>query len=136
MDAASCANLGKRDSFVDKGFLNEFADFKLGIVENFDDPHRLYILECRGPRGEKVWYVGMVHFSQMRQRFKKHFQGDSIHYTKVYPAQKLVFLCTAPTSAGEAYLYYEMLRRMPPNMAWKLGGFTQTSSKPSRLDCL
>jgi hypothetical protein len=25
---------------------------------------------------------------------------------------------------------------MPPNCAWMLGGFTQTSSKPSRLDCL
>ena len=136
MDADRCAQLGKRDAFVDKGFLKAFSGFSLGLVENFDDPIRLYIMECKGPRGEQVWYVGMVHFSEMRSRFKKHFQGESIHYTKVFPAQKVVYLCTAPTAAGEAYLYYEMLRRMPANMAWKLGGFIQTSSKPSRLDCL
>ena len=136
MDAERCAQLGKRESFVDKGFLKDFDGFKLGLIENFEDPIRLYMLQCRGPRGEKCWYVGMVHISRMRERFKKHFQGCSIHYTKVYPAQKLVYLCTAPTEAAEAYLYHEMLRRMPPNTAWKLGGFTQTSSNPSRLDCL
>ena len=72
----------------------------------------------------------------MRARLKKHFEGQSIHYTKAYPAQKLIYLCTAPTASGEAYLYHEMLRRMPPNQAWKLGGFVQTSSRPSNLDCL
>ena len=67
---------------------------------------------------------------------KAHFEGKACHYTKVSPAQKLVYLWTAPTEAGEAYIYYEMLRRMDANTAWKLGGFTQTSSNPSRLDCL
>ena len=136
MDAARCAGLLKTDAFSDKGFLKSFKDFDLGLTQNSDLDFRVYILECRGPRGEKVWYTGIVHFSELRKRMKKHFEGGYCHYTTVYPAQKLVYLCPAPTEAAEAYIYHEMLRRMDPNCAWKLGGFTQTSSKPSRLDCL
>ena len=43
---------------VDKGFLKDFDGFKLGLIENFEDPIRLYILQCRGPRGEKCWACG------------------------------------------------------------------------------
>ena len=136
MNAERCAQLGKADVFVDKAFLKIFCDFSLGLAQSSEFPFRIYILECSGPRGEKVWYCGIVHFSGLRQRLKAHFEGKACHYTKVYPAQKLVYLWTAPTEAGEAYMYYEMLRRMDANTAWKLGGFTQTSSNPSRLDCL
>ena len=136
MDAESCAKLCKADVYHDKAFQRMFPGFELGLKEDSEFTFRVCILECKGPRGEKVWYCGIVHWSGLRERMRKHFGGQDIHYTKVYPAQKLVFLWTCPTEAGEPFAYHELLRHMSPNSAWKLGGFTQTSSHPSRLDCL
>ena len=136
MDSSRCAKLTREDVYVDKQFLKDFTDFNLGLEKNASFEFRIYILECKGPRGEKVWYCGIVHFSELRARMRKHFEGLTIHYTKIYKAVGLVYLWTAPTEASEAYVYHEMLRRMDANSAWKLGGFTQTSSRPSRLDCL
>ena len=136
MDAESCAKLDKSSTYHDKGFQKLFPSFEFGLEKNSKFQFRVYILECKGPRGEKVWYCGIVHWSGLLERLRKHFGRQGSHYTKVYPAQKLVFLWTCPTVAGEPLAYYEMLRHMSPDSAWKLGGFVQTSSHPSRLDCL
>ena len=119
--------------YLDKQSLG--SEFKLGLTEDVNLPMRVYVLQCRGPRGVKVWYVGILHVSELK-RFRKHWAGEACHYTKVYPPEKIVLLWPAPSESVEAYVYFEMLRRMPANQAWRLGGFTQTSSNPSRLDCL
>ena len=91
MDAERCAQLGKRESFVDKEFLKEFPGFSLGLIGDFNDPIRLYILGCRGPRGEKVWYVGMVDSSEMRARLKKPFEGATSQRTGLLCVKSLGF---------------------------------------------
>ena len=54
MDVGKCAQLGKADVVQDKAFLDIFRDFDLGLARNSDFPFRIYILESRGPRGEKL----------------------------------------------------------------------------------
>jgi hypothetical protein len=126
------SELLKPHTYIDKAL---GGDFKVSLVEDASLEYRVYVLECRGPRGEKLKYVGFCHFSELRHRMRKHWDG-AVHYTKMYPPQKILYLWPAASEAAEAYIYYELLRSMGPNETWMLGGFVQTSSKPSRLDCL
>jgi hypothetical protein len=110
-------------------------DFRLGLVEDVSLPFRVYVLECRTSRGALCQYVGIVHFSELRQRWERHWAGK-VHYTSVYPPQRVLLLWPASTEAAEAFVYNELLRGMGANETWKLGGWTQTSSNPSPLGCL
>jgi hypothetical protein len=112
--------------------------FVVSLTEDIGHRFRVYVLLCRGPRGERCRYVGIVHTSELRHRMRKHWGlvTGGAHYTKMYPPQKILYLMTAPTEAAEAYVYFELLRAMDANKTWMLGGWVQTSSNPSRLDCL
>ena len=89
-------------------------DFRLGLVEDVSLPLRVYVLECRTSRGALCQYVGIVHVSELRQRWERHWAGK-VHYTSVYPPQRVLLLWPASTEAAEAFVYNERLRGMGAN---------------------
>ena len=122
--------------FCDKSLTDD--GFVVSLTEDIGHRFRVYVLLCRGPRGEQCRYVGTVDRSELRNRMRKHWGlvAGGAHYTRMYPPLKILYLMPAPSEAAEAYVYFELLRGMGANQAWMLGGWVQTSSHPSRLDCV
>jgi len=100
-------------------------------------PFRVYCLFCWGNH----YYVGIATLRDIKDRLAKHFNGTACHFTTMFPAQEILLLQAAPSRAAEAYLYFAMValkEKITANgrITPVVGGWTQTSSKPSPLSCL
>lgn len=91
-------------------------------------PYWVYVLRC----GDK-FYVGIAPAFEAIERMRKHYRGEGAHFTQMYPPTEVCLLWPCPTRAAEAYVYYALVDAFPGVL---IGGWVQTSSKPSPLVCL
>ena len=105
----------------------------LGLV---DDPllrYRIYCLRCTGDR----YYVGLSSQDGLHDRLVKHWEKKACDFTTQFPPLEVVLVRPCQNRAAEAFLYYAMLEKLSgASVASKIGGWTQTSARPSPLTCL
>jgi hypothetical protein len=96
----------------------------LGLKDGLDMEFRVYVLCCGA-----AFYVGIEHRSEVGERIRKHFEGTATHFTSESAATDVWLVWPAVTRAAEAFVFYAMLEKF--GVASLIGGWTQTSSKPS-----
>lgn len=101
---------------------------ELGLAGGNDLPLCVYVLGCPG-----AYYVGVDAAGDVCDRIRSHFRGEASGFTFHYRPTKVCLLLSAPNMATEAYVYYALLESKPGVL---IGGWTQTSHKPSPLVCL
>ena len=103
---------------------------ELGLVSDTSYPYRVYVLQCR----HECMYVGIAHRSEVKRRISGHFDGSAhCHYTEKNPPTGVLLVWPAMSTAVESFVFHALLGRMPAQSLCKLGGWLQTSSRPSPL---
>ena len=69
----------------------------------------------------------------MRERIAKQFAGDGSHFCDVNRPTEILMVWPAASAATEAAVFYGMQEFLGLSDYKKLGGWTQTSAKPSPL---
>lgn len=102
----------------------------LGLVDDQRFEYRIYCLRCAGER----YYVGLSSKHGLHDRLVKHWNKEACDFTTQFPPLEVVLVRPCQSRAAEAYLYYAMLEKVSgANVASKLGGWTQTSARPSPM---
>ena len=100
----------------------------LGLVCDESFLLRVYVLRCEG----NCFYVGITPTNKL-DRIQSQFEGTASHFCAVNRPIEVVALLPAKCEAIEAALFYGMQQALNNKDHTKLGGFTQTSAKPSPL---
>jgi len=108
---------------------------ELGLVALLSFPFRVYALECQAPHGQlgPYIYVGIAHASKIGDRLKGHWKGGATHFTDEHRPKKVLLIYPAANRAVESYVFHAYLSLQCSGRVHTLGGWTQTSSDPSRL---
>ena len=108
-----------------------FPDPCLECAREFE--FRVYVLECGGESGRPYYYVGFEHRSDVGARVRKHFTGNGACYTKERKPKRIILVWPVRHAAAEAYVFALLLSTFPAASIDRLGGWTQTSVRPSPL---
>jgi predicted GIY-YIG superfamily endonuclease len=110
-------------------------DCAVGFVPDVGFDFRVYVLQCEGKwKGVPRMYCGIEHRSRISQRLVSHFRGEGCAFTRAYPPSSVLMVLPANSRACEAAMYYTLLARLDAQVpADMLGGWTQTSPRPSPL---
>ena len=108
-----------------------FPDPCLECAKEFE--FRVYVLECGGESGRPYYYVGFEHRSDVGARVRKHFTGNGACYTKERKPKRIILVWPVRHAAAEAYVFALLLSTFPAASIDRLGGWTQTSVRPSPL---
>ena len=107
----------------------------IGLKPDLTYPLRVYVLLCRC----YCYYVGISTAEEVAERLCKQFSGDGSHYCKVNTPLSVLCVYPAACHSIEAAMYFAMqkqlFRRGKPAFE-KLGGWVQTSHKPSELSIM
>ena len=95
--------------------------------------YRVYVLECENEDGSLFYYVGFEHRSQIGNRVRQHFAGRGAAYTQERRPRRVLLVWPVRHAAAEAYLFALLLSTLPAGSLERLGGWTQTSVRPSPL---
>ena len=104
-------------------------------LESLGFPFRVYALECQAPHGQlgPYIYVGIAHANKIGDRLKGHWKGGATHFTDEHRPKKVLLVYPAANRAVESYVFHAFLSLQCSGRLHTLGGWTQTSSDPSRL---
>ena len=105
----------------------------LGLKEDTAFDFRVYALRCQGG----AYYAGVEHKIWLTRRLADHFQGKGSEFTKAHKPLDVVLVLPAKTRAAEALVYAALVEMQTSQKKCELvGGWTQTSPRPSPLCCL
>ena len=116
--------VGPRTAFRDAGRVPD-----LGLALNLKYPFRVYLLGC----ADDCLYAGFERAPQIGQRIRDHFDGKGADFTRHHAPKDILMVWPVAHAAAEAYVFSAMLSGMPGGSVHRLGGWTQTSVKPSPL---
>ena len=105
---------------------------ELGLERKSSFAWRVYVLDC----GDGLMYVGIALSKNIGERIRMHFQGKGAHFTREHKPKSILFCWPAAHPAVEGMVFLSLLSLLPPWSVRKLGGWTQTSTKPSPLSSL
>ena len=110
----------------------------LGLRLSAEYRYRVYVLECSSERWGPgpFYYVSIESDEGIVKTLGNHFTGKGRDFTKAHKPCAIRLAWPVTDTAGEAYVYMAMLRRMKAGTVHKLGGWVQTSIKPSPLQRL
>ena len=108
---------------------------QLGLEPTLSFDYRVYVVECQGTPGSQgvFCYVGIEHKSKVGARLAQHWAGKGSFYTKERKPKALHLVWPAANTAVEGYVFMALLSTLPAGSLERLGGWTQTSTKPSPL---
>ena len=98
----------------------------LGLKGDPEDEFCVYVLASGGK-----YYVGIEERRFLKQRLTKQFEGRGAHWNKTHAPTGVAYVMPAPHRAAEAYVFFALLAKLPARSLERLGGWTQTSVKPS-----
>ena len=101
-----------------------------GLDESLDQPFRVYILRC----GQKRFYVGVAHASELRERLTAQFRGQGALFTREHRATEVCAILPAVSRAVEALAYFSLLAKF--DESYLIGGWVQTCAKLTPLGYL
>ena len=104
----------------------------MGLKHDCNYPFRVYVLLCAG----FCYYVGISPVDKLVDRIQEHFSGSGAHYCRVHKPQAVLMAWPALLESVEALVYFTMQQKLfygGRGDCGKLGGWVQTSSKPSPL---
>lgn len=105
----------------------------LGLKEDLAFDFRVYGLRCQGG----AYYAGVEHKIWLTRRLADHFQGKGSEFTMAHKPLDVVLVLPAKTRAAEAFVYAALVEMQTSQKKCELvGGWTQTSPRPSPLCCL
>jgi hypothetical protein len=111
------------------------------LVADSDYEFRVYALECEAPPGDEEGapyiYVGIAPKELVGGRIGEEFsrrRGVAAHFCFEHKPKRLLLVWPAANRAVEAYVYMTLLQKLKTKRQLRtLGGWTQTSAKPSPL---
>jgi len=111
----------------------------LGLEGNLDMEFRAYLLKCApGELGRPfTWYGGIEEKNAIARRLRAAFEQKSTAalFCRVHKPLEVEVVWPVPSRAAEAYLFFAMAAKLPPNALaqGRLGGWTQTNADMNRL---
>ena len=130
VDDSAVAKMAKQPSEINASTVFRTSSVPdLGLEAKASYPLRVYVLRCRGG----CTYVGISPKGLVRERIAKQFSGEGSHFCDVNRPIDILMTWPAASAAAEAAVFYGMQGHLGLSDYRKLGGWTQTSAKPSPL---